>query len=98
MFKKAQGLPITTIIVAVIGLIVLVVIVAVLTGKLGSFSKGIDKTNTCAATCNAVGADGHTSLLEKNCADTPTIKHSIMPGKYGDITLPDNVCCCKWGK
>ncbi len=43
MFKKrGQGLSITVIVAAVIGLIVLVVIVAVLTGRLGGFSKGVD--------------------------------------------------------
>ena len=43
MFKKrAQGLSINTIIIAVIALIVLVVLIAILTGKLGAFSSGVE--------------------------------------------------------
>jgi len=44
MLKKrdAQGLSITTIIVAVIGLIVVVVLIAIFTGRIGSFGKGLD--------------------------------------------------------
>lgn len=40
--KKAQGLSMNVIIIAVIALIVLVVIVAMIAGRLGSFSKGTD--------------------------------------------------------
>jgi archaellum component FlaG (FlaF/FlaG flagellin family) len=51
MSKKSQGLSINTIVVAVIALIVIVVIVAMLTGKLGNFSKSVqdsgDPTKTC---------------------------------------------------
>lgn len=56
MLKKrnAQGLSITTIVVAIIGLIILVAIILMLTGKLGAFSKGVD----------TVSGD-----VTKNCAD-----------------------------
>ena len=47
MRKKAQGLSITTIIVAVIALVVLVVLVAIFTGRIGIFSKGISEVSTC---------------------------------------------------
>jgi len=43
MRKKAQGLSITTIIVAAIALIVLVVIIAIFTGRLGVFSGSLGK-------------------------------------------------------
>lgn len=41
--KKSQGISITTIIVAIIGLVVLVVVVLMLTGNLGVFSKGANE-------------------------------------------------------
>ena len=52
--KKAQGLSIRTIIIAVIGLIVLVVVVGLLTGKFGVFESGVNKiftTNTDEIRC-----------------------------------------------
>lgn len=39
--KKAQGLSLTTIIVAAIALIVLVILVMIFTGRIGIFSKGV---------------------------------------------------------
>ena len=53
--KKAQGLPITTIIVAVIGLIILVVIVMMITGKLGAFGEGLKTASSCNTLCKAAG-------------------------------------------
>ncbi len=38
--KKAQGLPISTIILAAIGLVVLILLFAMVTGKLAIFSRG----------------------------------------------------------
>ncbi|MBW2966160.1 hypothetical protein KY342_03585 [Candidatus Woesearchaeota archaeon] len=43
MNKKAQGLSLTTIIVAAVGLIVLVVLVAIFTGQMASFGIGISR-------------------------------------------------------
>jgi hypothetical protein len=43
MKKRGQGLSLTTIIVAAVGLIVLVVLVAIFTGQLGGFLTGVSK-------------------------------------------------------
>ena len=43
MKKKGQGLSLTTIIIAAVGLIVLVVLVAIFTGQLGRFLTGVSK-------------------------------------------------------
>jgi hypothetical protein len=43
MLRKAQGLSITTIIVALIALIVLVIIISIFTGRMGIFGKGLDE-------------------------------------------------------
>jgi len=59
MLKKrnAQGLSVSIIIMAVVGLIILVVIVAMVTGKLGGFSKGARDSGTCTTVCGAAGYD-----------------------------------------
>lgn len=57
MSQKAQGLSINTIIIAAIALIVLVVLVAIFTGRLGLFSKGLGETTTCEQICKARGID-----------------------------------------
>ena len=44
---RAQGISINTIIIAAIALIVLVVLVAIFTGRIGLFSKGIGDVSTC---------------------------------------------------
>ena len=41
--KKAQGLPISTVILATLGLVVLVVLFAITTGRLAIFSKEVQK-------------------------------------------------------
>ena len=101
MFKKrGQGLSITVIVAAVIGLIVLVVVVAILTGKLGTFSKGVESAVSCENSCKAIGADKHSSLLKANCVTSAAIKKvQIIPGgtgRFSDITLANNECCCEW--
>jgi len=45
---KAQGLPITTVILAALGLVVLIILFAILTGKLQIFGKGL---STCPGQC-----------------------------------------------
>ena len=54
--KRAQGMSVRVIIVAVIGLIILVAVIAMLTSKLDIFKKGVgsfgDPTKTCADTDN----------------------------------------------
>jgi len=46
--KKAQGLPITTIIIAILGLVVLVILFAITTGRLAIFGRA---TAECPGTC-----------------------------------------------
>jgi hypothetical protein len=67
-FKKSQGLSITTIIVAAIALIVLVVLIAIFTGRVGVFSKGLSKVGTCESlggicldvqSCSEAGSSGN---------------------------------------
>jgi hypothetical protein len=60
MLKKAQGLSVTTIVVAVIALIVIVILISLFTGKFGAFGAGLksigDPTKICEGT---TGQGGH---------------------------------------
>lgn len=67
--RKAQGLSITTIVVAIIALIVIVVLILMFTGKLGDFSKGLDDVRTCEKTCTALNMDKQDSTCGND--DTP---------------------------
>jgi hypothetical protein len=56
MNKKAQGLSINVIIVAAIALVILVVLIAIFSGRIGLFGKGVEKTTTgnmCVESCFA---------------------------------------------
>ena len=75
MFKKrGQGLSITVIIAAVIGLIVLVVVVAILTGKLGTFSTTASSQGDCNAVCKAAGYNG--GAASSSADITPGVKNA----------------------
>jgi len=89
MDKKAQGLSINVIIIVAIALIVLVVLVAIFTGRLGGFVKGVDETATCQASCTAFG-------MTKGEADSAAL--CAPPNRYASGTYRDvatgKVCCC----
>ena len=94
--RKAQGLSITTIIVAVIGLIILVVIIAILTGRMGIFSAGLESAASCENACKALGLVKSPFDTKTTCKSTAEIKYQQMPGKYSDVPEgEDNVCCCR---
>tara|TARA_B100001971_G_C17706017_1_gene294072 strand:+ start:192 stop:473 length:282 start_codon:yes stop_codon:yes gene_type:complete len=61
--KKAQGLSVTTIIVAIIGLIILVAIILMLTGKLGDFGTGTESVGNPLEACE--GTDGQGGDLKE---------------------------------
>ena len=95
MRKKSQGLSINVIILVAIGLIVLVVLIAVFTGRMGNFVKGVDTTATCKSSCKAFGREAYTgadALTEDEC--NAIDKSKIVAGTYEDIPT-GNVCCCE---
>ncbi|MBU90385.1 hypothetical protein CMO94_02485 [Candidatus Woesearchaeota archaeon] len=55
MNKKSQGMSVNVIIIAAIALIVLVVLVAIFTGRLGVFTKGVKGATNCNDICIAAG-------------------------------------------
>ena len=86
--KDAQGLSITTIIVAVIGLIVLVVLIAVFTGRIGTFGKGLEAANSCQSACSAFGWKP-TNEVAATCLASD---EKYIPGKFKDTDIG---CCCE---
>jgi len=72
MLKRGQGLPLNTIIIAVIVLIVLVILIVIFTGKIGFFGKSLDECaagqNRCvdsATDCDQFGPN--TVAIPVNC-------------------------------
>ena len=82
-FKKAQGLPMNTIVIAAIVLVVLVVLIMIFTGSIGKWRQDIEEKP-----CTEVGGE---------CQDPPCdIAAGSMPtrGKCD----PGKVCCIKTTK
>jgi len=86
--RKAQGLSINTIIVAIIGLIILVVLVLLLAGKLGTFSEGLDVATRCENICKTVGKD------KGGVVGTGALTGKPACSVTGE-QLVTATCCCK---
>ena len=86
--KKSQSISINTIIIAAIGLAVLVVLFAIFTGRLGKFTLGVEKTDTCEQKCISLNMDSGLNPQSdtKTCSQGQYIAGSYSDGKYG--------CCC----
>ena len=85
--RKAQGLSINTIILVVIGLIVLVVIIAVLTSRMGLFSKGLESAASCENACKAFGEEFDKISTKEACSGQYVSGFSADKEGEG--------CCCK---
>jgi len=105
MFKKrAQGLSVNVIIVAIIGLIILVVVIALFTGKISKVSERREAIITCESSCGAIGYDDFFSTIfdtAQECKgrndDDDVIgiwKYFPLLGSYGDVS-EGKVCCCR---
>jgi len=82
MFKKrnAQGLSITTIIIAVIGLVIVIVLIAIFSGRLGKFGQGLDEAKTCDSLCTSQNLDPETKKPRDECTGR------VMAGSFGDVS------------
>ena len=81
--KKAQGLSLNTIIIAVLVLIVLVILVLIFSGKMGSFRRGINACDgKCVSSASSCGEDENPIYLV-NCDDD------------GDGKADSGNYCCK---
>jgi len=82
--KKAQGLSINTIIIAIIVLVVLVVLVMVFSGYFGKWTGLTGVCETQGGTCQPEGTT-------KTCANGKVKINALC--KDGDVVLEDEICC-----
>ena len=91
--KKAQGLPITTIIVAALALVVLVIIFAIFTGRISIFGRGITECpGSCALPYSETGEQPSTqgrTALDPTATCNPQFEKSIT-GIYIAAEQPAN--------
>jgi len=81
MNKKAQGISINVIIVAVIALLVLVLLSLIFTGKMAQITKGLNDCRELSyATCDNPCPSGYTEDLTRKCYT-------------GNEVDTSNVCC-----
>lgn len=101
MNKKAQGLPITTIIIAILALLVLVVIILIFTGKVRVFGGELvsceGKGGFCTSAKNCQFGY-QTELKETDCkGDKPTCCLPVLPAPAGAPCTRDEHCTNKCG-
>ena len=94
--KKAQGLSMTTIVIAALALLVLVVLVLIFTGRLNLWGQGMDETNACQNYCKTIGLNAHINLDDDDTGKATcrgdTLKGTVVPAVNGaDDT---KICCC----
>ncbi|MBT7903491.1 hypothetical protein HN587_06530 [Candidatus Woesearchaeota archaeon] len=87
--KKAQGLSLNLIIVAVLGLIVLVIIILAITGKFGSFNKGLADCSSKGGICR----DYNDKSPIESCLDTESKSLSSTNCQNVEEGKTKQVCC-----
>ncbi|MBI2664920.1 hypothetical protein HYX10_06295 [Candidatus Woesearchaeota archaeon] len=84
MFKKAQGLPLSTMVIAAVVLIVLIILVGIFTGYFGKFVPGLEAATE--RTCLGAGISSDKAECD------PETERQIF-GNFGSSVPPGNVCC-----
>lgn len=86
VLKKAQGLSMTTIVIAALSLLVLVVLTLIFTGRMGNFSIGVEESSDCQSFCDSLGYKG--------AAQTLTSEETCDGDDTKEVKAGDNRCCC----
>lgn len=95
MNQRAQGLPITTVILAILGIVVLVILFAITTGRLAIFTRGVSE---CPGTCRGeYTTDIAFATLPDKCGEfEKQITGSyVAPGQDPRTTARDQIVKCK---
>ena len=95
MDKKAQGLPITTIIIAILGLVVLVILFAITTGRLARFGRA---TAECQGICvgEYTGATPDQNARECTAGFEKEVGGNyVKPGQPQSVKAEDIVKCSR---
>jgi len=93
--KKAQGLPMNTIVIAALVLVVMIVLILIFTGNIGGWRQDVEETETSAMARAKCIAQGGTvkEVCEDNGFDLTSKTY------YGDEEIPieglENLYCCK---
>ena len=86
--RKAQGMPITVIIIAALGLVILVILFALVTGRLAIFGRGISECpGTCVGEFQVIGGVDKMLSPERSC--DPTLEGELT-GSYVKRGQPAN--------
>lgn len=108
--KKAQGLPLNTIVIAILVIIVMLVIVVFFTSQIGESGSTIDDTqgqftgsNACSVSNPAATALGYTQFSEANygqaqidagTARDTACNNALADSKYIPIPVEEGKICC----
>ncbi|MEM4239679.1 MAG: hypothetical protein QXM31_02915 [Candidatus Woesearchaeota archaeon] len=104
MDKRAQGLPITTIILAILGLVVLVLLYAMVTGRMTFFGRGVSECPGVCVTTNPAAqalpsaklvygqADVKCEDYEKELAGFFIAANQAKETKSADLVRCDKCC------
>ena len=92
--KKAQGISVTTIIIAAIALIVLVVLIAIFTGRMGVWGQGLDTTQEGKA-CTDTDVDGEWRVKCYDGTESGQAKETAIYGLFSDAKDHPGQSCCK---
>ena len=84
MNSKAQGISMTTIVIAALALLVLVVLTLIFTGRMGDFSLGVEENTDCQSFCDSLGYKKE--AIEGKCSGQDDSKEVEL----GD----EKFCCC----
>ncbi|MBI4146510.1 hypothetical protein HY489_04185 [Candidatus Woesearchaeota archaeon] len=99
---KGQGLPITTIIIAALGIIVLVVVGAIFSGQIGKFGRAASEcTGRCVVKSPSIAMQNSGATFEQDTACNPEFETRltgtyIAKGTPKDQKIQDFMCtaCC----
>ena len=79
-FKKAQGLPISTIIIFIIGLLVLVIIAVIFIGRSGLFGASLKSCTGQGGTCSTDSCgEGQASVFNHDCREKNQGDYCCIP-------------------
>ena len=88
--RKAQGISMTTIVIAALALLVLVVLVLIFTGRMGLFSSGVEESSNCDKFCKSLGYPNTNILDNEQCTQSNQRYVPGIPGPDGT----EGTCCC----
>ncbi len=90
MFCQKKGITgISLIIYGVIGLVILVLVSVMLGSKIGDFSKGKERAQTCGGACSAAG-EKYSGIMSKKGCDLA--KGKVMGGDFYDVKTYEEPC------